>query len=63
MREKRTVQRSIFETYVEHEIGRELKAISDWLDAHRAILDWVEADIREPEVSDCGRKGLTVESV
>ena len=32
MREKRTVQRSIFEAYAEHEIGRELKAMSDWLD-------------------------------
>lgn len=32
MREKRTLQRSIFEQYAEHEIGWELKAMSDWLD-------------------------------
>lgn len=63
MREKRTVQSSIFELYVEHEIGRELKAVSDWLDEHPEILDWVEADIQNPTVSEFGRKGLTVESV
>ena len=32
MREKRTIQASIFERYAEHEIGRELKAMSDWVD-------------------------------
>lgn len=31
MREKRTIQISIFEQYAEHEIGRELKAMSDSL--------------------------------
>jgi IS5 family transposase len=41
MREKRTVQSSIFEQYAEHEIGRELKAMSDWLDTHLNLLDWV----------------------
>ena len=32
MRENRTVQSSIFEIYAEHEIGKEMKGISDWLD-------------------------------
>ena len=45
MRERRTVQRSIFDQFVEHEIGQELKAISEWLDDHRQVLDWVEADL------------------
>ena len=31
MRQKRTVQSSIFDLYAEHEIGRELEAMSDWL--------------------------------
>ena len=44
MREKRTVQASIFEAYAEHEIGRELKAMSDWLDENSDLLDWVAAD-------------------
>ena len=43
MREKHTVQRSIFERYAEHEIGRELKTTSDWLDQHVDLLDMVAA--------------------
>ena len=46
MREKRTVQCSIFEQYAEHEIGQELKAMSDWLDEQLELLDWVAADGR-----------------
>jgi IS5 family transposase len=63
MREKRTVQRSIFEQYAEHEIGRELKAMSDWLDEHLDLLDWVAADVKQRHVEETGRKGLTIESV
>jgi len=63
MREKRTVQSSIFEQYAEHEIGRELKAMSDWLDEHLDLLDWVSADVKERNVDDTGRKGLSIESV
>ena len=63
MREKRTVQGSIFEAYAEHEIGRELKAMSDWLDQHLDLLDWVAADVKQRNVEKTGRKGLTIESV
>jgi IS5 family transposase len=63
MRDKHTVQRSIFEHYAEHEIGRELKAMSDWLDQHLDLLDRVAADINPRNVEDTGRKGLSVESV
>src|SRR5210317_1741992 len=63
MREKRTVQRSIFEAYAEHEIGRELKAMSDWLDQNLDLLDWVAADVKQRNVEETGRKGLTIESV
>ena len=63
MREKRTVQGSIFEAYAEHEIGRELKAMSDWLDQHLDLLDWVAADVKQRTVEKTGRKGLTIESV
>jgi IS5 family transposase len=63
MREKRTVQASIFEAYAEHEIGQELKAMSDWLDEHTELLDWVAADIKQRNVEETGRKGLSIESV
>ena len=63
MREKRTVQSSIFHFFADHEIGRELQAISNWLDNHPEVLEWVAADIQDVKVNDCGRKGLPVESV
>ena len=62
MREKRTIQRSIFERYAEHEIGRELEAMSDWLDLQPDLLDWVDIDLRTRPVAATGRKGLTTES-
>ena len=44
MRQERTVQMSIFDVFAGHEIGRELKAMSEWLDAHRALLGLVAED-------------------
>ena len=63
MREKRTVQSSIFEQYPDHEIGRDLQAMSENLDAHPDWLDWVEEDVGDRNVEETGRKGLPVESV
>jgi len=63
MREKRTIQSSIFEQYAEHEIGRELEAMSDWLDLQPELLDWVGIDLRTHPVMATGRKGLTIDSV
>ena len=63
MREKHTVQRSIFDQYVEHDIGQKLKAMSDWLEQHTEVLDWAAADISPQPVVDTGRPGLTVESI
>jgi len=63
MRDKRTIQRSIFEQYAEHEIGRELEAMSGWLDLQPELLDWVGIDLRTHPVMATGRKGLTIDSV
>jgi IS5 family transposase len=63
MREKRTIQGSIFEQYAKHEIGRELEAMSDWLDRQPELLDWVGIDLRTHPVVATGRKGLTIDSV
>src|SRR5215510_2546845 len=38
MRQERTVQASIFDVFAAHEIGHELKAMSQWLDEHRDLL-------------------------
>ena len=51
MRQERTVQASIFDVFAGHEIGRELKAMSEWLDAHRALLSLVVSmDIQSYDV-------------
>jgi len=63
MRDKRTIQCSIFEQYAKHEIGRELQAMSDWLDLQPELLDWVDIDLRTRPVAATGRKGLTLDSV
>jgi hypothetical protein len=38
MRQERTIQASLFDLFAGHEIGRELKAMSDWLDEHPALI-------------------------
>jgi transposase, IS5 family len=63
MRQERTVQASIFDLFAGHEIGRELKAMSGWLDEHRALLGLVAADLRRHGVKETGRHGLPAESV
>ena len=63
MRKKRTAQASIYEVFAPHDIGRELQAMSDWLDEHREVLDWVARDVRRRGLKPTGRSGLSVESV
>ncbi len=63
MRIQRTANTSIFDSFSEHEIGLELKAISAFLDRHGEVLDWVSVDLRGKDVQKTGRAGLPVESV
>ena len=63
MRPERTVQASIFDVFAGHEIGRELKAMSAWLDDHRELAGLVAADLRRREVKATGRQGLPAEAV
>ena len=63
MRQEHTVQASIFDVFAGHEIGRELQAMSDRLDAHRALLALVAADLRREGVKETGRQGLPAEAV
>ena len=46
MRQERTIQASIFDLFAEHEIGRELKAMSGWLDNNPALAALVAKDLR-----------------
>jgi IS5 family transposase len=63
MRQERMVQASIFDRFAGHEIGRELKAMSVWLDDHRELSSLVAADLRRHEVKATGRQGLPAEAV
>ena len=63
MRQERTVQASIFDLFAEHEIGRELQAMSRWLDEHRELLGVVARDLGHYGVKATGRQGLPAEAV
>src|SRR5215475_4260461 len=63
MRLQRIIQATIFENFAEHEIGRELRAMSQWLDQHRELLALVMDDLRGCEVQATGRDGLSAETV
>ncbi len=63
MRQERTVQASLFDLFAGHEIGRELKAMSAWLDDYRELSSLVAADLRRDGVKATGRQGLPAESV
>ena len=38
MRQERTIQATIFEVFAQHEIGCELKAMSQWLDGQPGLV-------------------------
>ena len=63
MRQERTVQATLFEVFAQHEIGCELKAMSQWLDDQRALISLVADDLRRQGVRETGRRGLPAESV
>src|SRR5271165_4144437 len=63
MRQERIVQASLFDVFAQHEIGRELKAISQWLDGHRELLSLVAGDLPRHGVKEAGRHGLPAEAV
>src|SRR5258705_12528325 len=63
MRQERTVQATIFEVFAGHEIGCELKAISQWLDRQHALVSLVAGDLRRHGLRETGRRGLSAESV
>jgi transposase, IS5 family len=63
MRQERTVQASLFDRFADHEIGRELKTMSQWLDEHRELIGLAAEDLRRHGVKETGREGVPAESV
>ena len=56
MRVERIIQASIFDIFAGHEIGRELKAMSRWLDGHPMLVALVADDLRRHGVRDTGNE-------
>ena len=52
MRKDRIIQANIFDLFSEHEIGRELKTMSAWLDEHREAVAMVAGDVCRPGHAD-----------
>ena len=62
MRQKRTAQINIYDGFADHELGRELRAMSEWLDQHCELLDGVMDDLHRGACQDTGRDALSAES-
>jgi|GEM_PF-4534227 len=61
MRQERTVQATIFEVFAQHEIGCELRTMSQWLDRQHALVSLVAGDLRrtgctKPDGGDCRQR-------
>src|SRR3954471_1029658 len=63
IRQERIIQASLFDIFATHEIGRELKQISQWLDQHRPVLRRVGIVWRRAGVRETGRRALPAEAV
>jgi IS5 family transposase len=63
MRQERTVQATVSDIFAEHEIGREMKAMSQWLDEQRLLSGLIAADLRGHGIKETGHHGLPAEAV
>ena len=63
MRETRTAQTSLFDTYLPHKFSDFLRDLSCFLDCHSEILTRLEEDLLADGASATGRKGLSIESI
>lgn len=63
MRQERIIQASIFDVFAAHEIGRELRTMSQWLEGHRDLVSLVARDLRRQGLKETGRHGLPAEAV
>jgi len=63
MRETRNAQMSVFDFYAKHELGKQLKDLSEILDEHPQLLSLIERDLREPGTASTGASGMSIESI
>ena len=63
MRPKTDLQVSIFDFFSEHTIGRELRAISDFLDANPGFCDRIAQTVIPTDTKPTGRKGFSADQI
>ena len=63
MRETRTIQLSIFDSYSKHDQGVLFLELSQLLDEHPEVLELLSVDLIDPQCHQTGSHGLSVESV
>ena len=63
MRKKSIDPVSIFDFFSNHAIGKELKGMSEQLDQHREMIDWIAMDLHIKVVFGTGRNGWPAESI
>ena len=63
MRQKRATQVSIFDQFAEHELGQQLKSISDWIDGNPELIDIVGSDLIGSDLQATGCIGYSAESI
>src|SRR6202011_1038916 len=63
MRQERIIQATIFEVFARHEIGCEVKAISQMLGRQRPPVRLGCVDLRRSGLRETGRRGLPAETV
>lgn len=63
MRLLRTIWNKITNVFAKNEIGQELECMSQWLDSHPEVLEWVAEDLGSKKLKATGRHGMSVESV
>src|SRR5260370_35786461 len=56
-------QTNLFDYFVSHDLGQQLRRISDLLDNHPEILEIAANDLIQVDAKGRGRYGLSVESV
>lgn len=63
MRITRIAQVSMFDNYSQHEVGKQLKELSDILDSRPDLLDVVAEDLVKKLGAGVGRRGFSVETI
>ena len=63
MRIKKNAQMTIWEVFSEHTLSQELRAISELLDRHPRISEWVLKDLLPSGVNPTGREGYSADSI